>query len=186
MTQIRVGGVNGVGKTTLIDKTLRELRRTGLDVPVIKGSEIMAAFLNVPVDALPEQKDAAREAARLAMYQRISELPSGVRDGHFSVAKSEGGFEYPSSAADKSCVGALVLVEADLNLIAERRVRSGRPHRPADLALIAAHQREERSAANRLAIVLDVPLYFIDNSDSVSSLAVEQLLQIINTHCAQE
>ncbi len=50
MGVIRVGGIHGVGKTTIIKKALE---KNGTSAPIIKGSELMAEFLKISPEQSP-------------------------------------------------------------------------------------------------------------------------------------
>ncbi|HEU5121723.1 MAG TPA: hypothetical protein VFT59_02665 [Candidatus Saccharimonadales bacterium] len=183
MTQIRVGGVYGVGKTTIIERSL-EVLATDRDVqiPKIKGSAIMAKILGIPPDLLPEQPEGSRKLAREMMYEEISRMPDGVRDAHFAVVTERGGYEFPRSNVDRFCVGALVVITADAETIAIRRAAVGRVYRSTDLDDIRQHQQIEAEAAARLANELGVPCYTIDNSAETPEAAVNLLNDIILEH----
>lgn len=183
MPQIRIGGVHGVGKTTLIDASLESLRTDrGLLVERIKGSLIMAEILGVHPDCLPEVPEELRHAAREKMYAEIARKTSGVRDAHFSVLTAGGEYEFPRSETDAQCVGALAVVTADPFVISKRRAELGRSHRTTDVEAITAHQAIELDAAMILAQELGVPLYTIDNSGCTIDEAVSALSDIIVMH----
>ncbi|BDT94142.1 hypothetical protein IFM12275_41180 [Nocardia sputorum] len=183
MGQVRVGGIYGVGKTTVIKACLAGFSEDGIHIPLIKGSEIMARILGIPVDQLPAQSNEARTTARAAMYKEIGEMASGVRDAHFSTVDQYGNVEYPRSEIDVARVTALALVTARPKIIARRRTQIGRPFRPSDLSNIIEHQALEQEAAARLSAELDVPLHMIENNNEDPSLAADLLKQILAAHC---
>ncbi len=183
MTQIRVGGVYGVGKTTIIDKSLEILANThNVQIPKIKGSEIMAKILGIHHDLLPEQSEGSRQLAREMMYEEIARMPHGIRDGHFAVVTERGDYEFPRSPVDHFCVGALVVMTADAEVVAARRAALGRIHRSTDLDDIRHHQQVEADAGAELAEELGVPYYTIDNSTDTPKAAVDLLSGIILKH----
>lgn len=187
MTQIRVGGVYGVGKSTIIDRSLETLASThDVQIPKIKGSEIMAKILGVHHDLLPEQPEGSRRLAREMMYEEISRMPDGIRDGHFAVVTERGDFEFPRSEIDQLCVGALVVVTATAEVVAARRAALGRIHRSTDLGDIRRHQRVEADAGAELAEELGVPYYTVDNSADTPDTAVNLLNDIILEHSTVE
>lgn len=182
MPQIRVGGIYGVGKTTVIDESLEYIiKKYNVTIPKIKGSEIMARILGVHYDLLPEQPAIARRQARKLMYEEIAKIPYGIRDGHFSVITEQKEFEFPQSDIDKMCVGALVVITATAPVIAKRRAALGRAHRSTHITDILTHQDVEVKAAKELSKSLDIPLYVIDNSQS-STIAVNRMSDIIMEH----
>jgi adenylate kinase len=184
VAQIRIGGVYGVGKTTIINAALEDLKsEQRIIVPRIKGSLIMARLLGVQPDQLPEVPEEERQRVREAMYKEIAEIPHGVRDAHFAVLTANGGYEFPRSPVDGRCVGALALVTADAAAIAQRRAGLGRPYRATDHAAIKTHLEVEQAAAEVLAQELAVPLYTIDNSGDTIQPAVSAMQQAILAHC---
>jgi adenylate kinase len=187
MTQIRVGGVYGVGKTTVIDRSLEILADThNVQIPKIKGSEIMAKILGIHHDLLPEQPEESRKLAREMMYEEIARMPDGIRDGHFAVVTERGDYEFPRSPVDHFCVGALIIVTANAEVVAARRAALGRIHRSTDLDDIRRHQRVEADAGAGLAEELGVPYYIVDNSADTPETAVDLLSGIILEHSNAE
>ncbi|GEM_PF-4249928 len=66
MGTIRIGGVHGVGKSTLIEKALKI---SGKKAPIIKGAEIMSDYLKKSPEEFPFISKEARNDARKYMLK---------------------------------------------------------------------------------------------------------------------
>ena len=92
-----IGGVSGVGKTTVVTQTEKLARKCGIRMEKIKGSLILCELASVvtvaELRALPES---VRRALRPEMNRRLYELdrsdPEVIRlaDGHFVYFDIEG------------------------------------------------------------------------------------------------
>ena len=94
MAVIRVGGVYAVGKSTVIEAAKKYTQK---DVPVLKGSIIMARILGVSLEDIPFASPEKRNEARKMMYHELAASRNGVRDGHYCVY-TEAGYEFPFNA----------------------------------------------------------------------------------------
>jgi len=158
MAIIRIGGVHGVGKTTIIEAAKQYADK---DVPLIKGSEIMAKILGISVEEIHEQSPEDRQAAREKMYTELLKITNGVRDGHYCVY-TDTGYEFPFSSADKGRVAVAVALVASPNTVLERRKAIDR-ERPKDINKIKEQIELELFGAEQTAAKLDVPLEVIEN-----------------------
>lgn len=172
---VRVGGVHGVGKSTLIKKALEI---SGINAPVIKGSEIMADYLKISPESLPFIGKQDRGKAREYMYEQFSSFTYGIRDGHFCVY-SDQGYEFPANNKEKMSVTAAVVIVASPLQILFRRRRVVR-RRPLSIFSIIKQQKYEIRAANSYAQKNGIKFYKVRNNDF--DKAVKVLSEIFIAH----
>lgn len=161
MGVVQLGGVHGVGKTTTIEQAAPLCQK---EVPVLKGSVIMARILGVSTEELPFVSPKEREIARAAMFEELATTTNGIRDGHYCVFTAGGGYEFPFNPRDRGVVDVAVLLVASAETVLQRRQLIER-ERPKDLGLIQQHLELEQTAGVHLAQQLDVPLIVIHNED---------------------
>ncbi len=172
--QIKFGGVQGSGKTTIIGELTGCLEKAGVYVPVLKGSLIMAAILGCKPDEISAQDPAKRAQARSDMFERLAREPLGIRDGHFTVPDGRGGYEISDDFVEAT--RGLVVVTASPEVIRERRILTGRVGRELDVHKIAAQQDVELEAAKESAERHGRPLFLLDNNGSVDTLETSKSL----------
>ncbi len=159
--QIKVGGVQGVGKTSFISALSERFEQTGHTIPVIKGSLLMAQVLGCQPDEISKQDPFKRAEARRVMFDQIGQIPLGIRDAHFTVPTHDGTIE--TTEADSAMMAGYVLLIADPEIIRLRRVRSGRD-RVLDIAEIERQQRAEQAAAEHIACSTQKELRIVQNN----------------------
>ena len=175
MAVIRVGGVYAVGKSTVIEAAKKYTQK---DVPVLKGSIIMARILGVSLEDIPFASPEKRNEARKMMYHELAASRNGVRDGHYCVY-TEAGYEFPFSEKDVGVVAVAALIVASPESILERRMSIART-RSTDLDVIQRQIELEETAAKETAKKLSVPLATIDNEDI--NMAAIELGVLYNTY----
>lgn len=171
---IQVGGIPGVGKTT-INKNVEYLaKKQYLKVERVSGSNILRELANVAtieeMRALPED---ARASLRPEMYRRMYENDRNdintirLVDGHFIFfdVKGEKYGVQPLHAADKEQMLAMAVITADPEIILQRRLKDAgiRSDRQLNIGFIKNEQRMELKVARYQASVLGVPLAIINN-----------------------
>ena len=175
MAIIEVGGVYGVGKTTTIE---RAARLTKKEVPILKGSVIMARILGVSTEDLPAQLPEIRSAAREIMFKELNEAKNGVRDSHFCV-DTDNGYEYTFTESDIGLVAAVVLLEASKETVLARRMQI-KQDRSKNIDHIKEHIMLERNAAELFADKLHAPLVIIKNE--LGNAASYQMAEIFDEY----
>lgn len=171
---IRIGGIPGVGKSSIIN-TVSELSHD-LKLPVerVKGGDYLLRLAGVATyDELRKLPEEYRASLRPDMYRLMYEDdrkdPSIIRlrDAHFSLLE-EGQtkiVEFPNQVEDKYQLHNLVLVVADPETILARRKQDiGRSDRSLDIAKIEYEQLIEEEVAKRQASELQMELIIINNS----------------------
>lgn len=166
---VLVGGVHGVGKTSSIEAAKSLVTK---EIPVLKGSEIMARILGVTTEDLPHVPADERKLAREGMYDQLRLATNGVRDCHYCTY-SDTGYEFPfASSTDIGRAAIAVLIEASPEIILERRLNIER-NRPTDIAVIQEQIDFERQGAGFAAMRLEVPLHIIKNDDEPQFASIE-------------
>ena len=175
MALIEVGGIQGSGKSTLINGAKLY---TATSFEVVKRSIILSEILGVPVGREHEVPKTDFEAARNKMRIIIGAINKCVRDTHFSSFEPTPRV-YPIEKEDIGRVAVAVLVSASISSIAKRRADGARLRSTEALVIEQQLELEER-AANQTAIALGVPLIKITNEDYTNSSM--QLAEIIDTY----
>jgi len=184
---VYIGGVPGVGKTTVVTETEQLARDRGIRMEKIKGTPILCELAGVStiaeLRALPES---VRQALRPEMNRRLYEIdradPEVIRlaDGHFVYFDVEGK-EYGVRQIqpwDKEQTTAIAVVVASPSSIFDRRLRdaSGRPDRKQDINFLIREQNMEIDIARSQAKKLNIPFCLIRNEGDEIPTAVETLL----------
>ena len=179
---IYVGGVPGVGKTTIITETEKLARKQGVKIEKIKGSPILCKLAGVDsvakLRALPES---VRRALRPEMYRQLYELdrrdPETIRlaDGHFVYFDVEGK-EYgirQTQPWDKEQLIAIAIIVANPYIILRRRLKDAkyRCDRKLDINFLTREQKMEIDIARSQAKELGIPFCFICNEDKILTAA---------------
>ena len=184
---IYIGGVPGVGKTTVTAGAEELARKRKMRMERIKGTPILCELAGVTtvaeLRALPES---VRRALRPEMNRRLYEIdrmdPEIIRlaDGHFVYFDIEGK-EYGVRQIqpwDKEQMIAIAVVVASSNIILSRRLKdtNDRPDRKHDINFLILEQKMEIDIAVSQAKELGIPFCFIRNEDNESPTAAETLL----------
>lgn len=175
MALIEVGGIQGVGKSTLINGAKLY---TANSFEVVKRSIILSEILGVPAGKEHEVPKAEFEAAHNKMRSMLGAINKCVRDTHFSSFEPTPKV-YPIEKEDIGRVAVTVLVSASTISIAKRRASGARLRSTETLVIEQQLELEER-AANQTAMALGVPLIKITNEDYANSSM--QLAEIIDTY----
>lgn len=173
---IRVGGVPGVGKTTVINEIVEKSSRLGLPVVKIKGAKYLMNVLGVSsyedLRQVPEQD---RAQARPEMYRRMYEDdrkdPNTIRlrDAHYSLWQDGSGFvQFPTLEEDREQMLSMVCLTASEDIILERRRNDGRSDRALDGVVIKRELAKEMEVARKQAESLDINLIQVENVGKIS------------------
>jgi len=184
---VYIGGIPGVGKTTVVTEVEELARKRKIKLEKIKGAPILCELAGVTtvaeLRALPE---GVRRALRPEMNRRLYELDrenSGIirlADGHFVYFDIEGK-EYGVRQVqpwDKEQTIAIAVIVASPDSILSRRLKdvSDRPDRKHNISFLIQEQKMEIDVAVSQAKELNVPFCFIRNEGSESPTAAETLL----------
>lgn len=171
-----VGGVPGVGKTSLLRRHVAEVETRDR---AVSGSSILGAAI-APADfeefdGWPEpQRVAAREeAVRRLEVERRTTLGRLLVDGHYTLRSRRDGQLAPVfTLADRRFYAALVLVEGTVAEVLAWRAGDPRSRGPEDPRSIREHLVAERSEALRLAREMEVPYLVVPADDQVRGVRI--------------
>jgi len=184
---VYIGGVPGVGKTTVVAKTEELAQKHKIRVEKIKGAPILCKLAGVAtvaeLRALPES---VRKVLRPEMNRQLYELdradPGTIRlaDGHFVYFDIKGK-EYGVRQIqpwDKEQMIAIAVIVASPDTILRRRLKEAndRPDRKQDINFLVREQRMEIDVAVSQAKELNIPFCFIRNEGGEAPTAAETLL----------
>jgi len=184
---VYIGGVPGVGKTTVILKTVEIAQKYGIRMKRIEGISILCELAGVATPqelrALPES---VRRALRPEMNKRLYEFdradPEFIRlaDGHFVYFDVEGK-EYGIRQIqpwDKEQTIAIAVIVASPNIILDRRLKeaSDRLDRKLDINFLIQEQNMEIDIARSQAKELGIPFCLMRNEGDEIPMAAETLL----------
>ncbi len=183
---VYIGGVPGVGKTTLVVETEKLARKREVRMETIKGVPILCELAGVTtvaeLRALPES---VRRALRPEMNRRLYELdcrdPETIRlaDGHFVYFDIEGK-EYGIRQIqpwDKKQMLAIVVVIANPYTILHRRLKDtgDRQDRKRNIDFLIQEQKMEVDVAVSQAMELGIPFCFVGNEGHENPTTSEML-----------
>lgn len=169
---IKIGGVHGVGKTTVAEILINDLISFGHDAGGVHGADIMARILGVTMDelrAMPEKrKNEAREKMFREVYKTDLENPDKIiiRDAHFCIRDVNDGKIQPVGLRDddRNQLKAIVLLTAPEEEILKRRNDHGRIDRSLDMDIIREEMENEVKVARQQAEELGIPIFEIENA----------------------
>jgi adenylate kinase len=183
---VYIGGVPGVGKTTVVAETEGLARDRGIKMEKIKGAPILCELAGVVTIAelrvLPES---VRRALRPEMNRRLYELdrsdPEVIRlaDGHFVYFDIEGK-EYgirQIQTWDKEQMLAMAVIVANPYTILHRRLKEAhdRYDRKRNIDFLIQEQKMEVDIATSQAAELGISLCFLSNENGENPTASEML-----------
>jgi len=172
-----VGGIPGVGKTTVIRKVAELATRERLHLEVLGEKQVLCQIVGVQSPKeyarLPVE---IRSKARKKMIDKFYEMDKKdltairIRDDHFTVPREDGSYWVRPLLEDKDQLHmlAFVVITAGPELILQRRIVRGiiRPE-PGffDLNAIIRHQKIEVQIALLQARELQIPIKILENEE---------------------
>lgn len=185
---IYIGGIPGVGKSTLVQTIRIRAIREKISTEVMNGAPILCRLANVEtaeeLRRLPEEK---RKALRPKLYDIIyllmKQKPETIWlfDGHFCYFDWYGkryGVR-PIQSWDKELILGIIVLTAQPETIARRRMKDGRQDRKLDLDFIRKELKKETRIAQSQAQKLKKPIKFIINEDGDTDLNAKEILYLI-------
>lgn len=185
---IRIGGVPGVGKTTVINEIVEKSLQLGLPVVRVKGAEYLMDILGVSTyEQLREVPEQERAQARPEMYKRMYENDRNdpntirLRDAHFSLWQDGFGFvDFPALEEDKSQMLSMVCLTAPETTIYERRRNDSRSDRALEIGIIQKELTKELEVAREQANSLGIDLVQIENIGDISEVCVRVVMETMS------
>lgn len=169
-----VGGISGVGKTTLLQRHVAGEPR---DQQMTGSSVIRQIIAPEGFEALDRWPSAQREQVREASIVRLAAMRAAcpgrlLIDGHFTLRnRGTRALEPVFTPGDRGFYQALVLVDAEAAQVTAQRMRGETRRQNETDAEIEAHLEFERAWAHRLHEQMGVPLLVIADADLERRLA---------------
>jgi len=170
-----VGGISGVGKTTLLQRHVADDPR---DQQVTGSSVIRQIIAPDGFEALDRWPSARREQVREESIARLVAMRAAcpgrlLIDGHFTLRnRGTGALEPVFTPGDRGFYQALVLVDSAVAQVTAQRTRDETRRRSETDAEVEAHLEFERAWAHRLHDQMGVPLLVIADADIERRLTV--------------
>lgn len=185
--KVIITGVPGVGKTSVINESIKRLQAEGVPYQNINFGTFM--FEVAQRDGIVQDRDSMRKLDREAQ-KRLQQLASQA------IAKIEGNVIIDTHASVKTPAGFLaglpewvlrelkpdtiILVETDEDQILKRRLSDATRVRDIEGArAIADHQNFNRAAAAAYATITGCTIKYILNADFLIDRAVEEMMQTL-------
>ena len=172
---VYVGGIPGVGKTTIIKKGV-ELAKREIPLQELEEKKLLCQITGVSsaeeYAKLPLQiRIQARKQLVEVLYNIDTQDPATIRirDDHFTAPKEDGAYWIrPFNQLDKLHMLAFVVIIAEPSIILSRRLAREFLYPESgflDLNEISRHQEIEIKIASSQAEYLDIPLKIIENRE---------------------
>lgn len=192
-----VGGIPGVGKTTIIQEVLRVAQMTDLPVEGMKERKVLYELTNVTSSEqyriLPEvvRAGARREmVARFYIIDREDPKTIRIRDDHFVCLRGDGNLsvrQYEPSDKDQILAMAVVIAEPEVILARRLREMNARLDRGfPDCSILARHQNLEVEMAFSQARNLEVPIQIFNNEEGEIKQLAQTILSFISEVTKQQ
>lgn len=183
---VYIGGIPGVGKTTVIHEVLRISRASGFLIEGMEERKILYKFTSVASSEqyriLPEMVRAEARRKMVAHFYAIDQKDSRtirVRDDHFVCLGGDGNlFIRQCEPTDKDQILAMAVITAEPKIILARRLKEARARLDRgfpDCAILERHQNMEIEIALSQSQNLEIPIQIFNNEDG----EIEKLAQII-------
>lgn len=170
---VKIGGIQGTGKTTITRLTVAKLQELGVEADIIHGAEIMSQIMGVTIEELRKMSDNLKIKAREEMFQQIyAEDRKNIgriilRDAHFSFFdKTLNQFVIvPYRKEDRQQMKAMVVLDIPVEEVINRRKLeiNQRNDRVLDVTIIEREREIELDTARKQAGQLGIPILIIDN-----------------------
>lgn len=182
--RVVISGVAGVGKSTVLD-----LVKKGTDYDVINFGTLM--FEMAKDIGIVQNRDELRKLpvdTQINLQKKasnvIGKMDKVIVDTHMSI-KSHGGFlpGLPEWVLRELKIGAFFIIEADPNLIVERRKSDGtRTRDSATGEDIRTHQEINRYYAAAYSVYTGATVNIIDNPDGKPNIAANTIISRLRTN----
>jgi len=178
---IRIGGVPGVGKTTIINEIVEKSSRLNLPIVKVKGAEYLMDILGIStyeqLRRIPEKERAqARPEMYIRMYKEDRNDPNTIRlrDAHYSLWQNGSGFvDFPIQEEDKKQMLSMVCLTASETTIYERRKNDCRSDRSLEINIIQKELLRELQVAREQAKIIGIDLVQIENTGNISEVCAK-------------
>jgi len=167
-----IGGIPGVGKTTVLEKTGLKVVNFGTVMLELSGLDDRDKIRKLPVE---NQKDLQKKAA-----EQIGSMGRVLVDTHYSI-KTEKGYlpGIPPWVAERIDIEDIIVVEADELQILERRAKDISRSRDIELEGIKEHQMVNRGFAIALAQMKGAVLSIVKNEEGKADECAQRIREIM-------
>lgn len=167
-----IGGIPGVGKTTVLEKTDLKVVNFGTVMLELSGLDNRDEIRKLPVE---KQKDLQKKAA-----EKISSMGRVLVDTHYSIKTGKGYLPgIPPWVAERIEIEDIIVVEADELNIIERRARDMSRSRDRELEGIREHQLVNRGFAIALAQMKGAVLSIVKNEEGKADECAQRIKEIM-------
>lgn len=176
MITIMLGGVSGVGKTTIGKNLMNSCSEKCVFYSIGEFLREEAKLQNATISSLSlsERKDISRRRFYSSLEEaRKSGAQLFILDSHFAVPKKSG-YDYPFGEGIKEDFDAIVILTAPVQEIQKRRMVDKTKNRDLDSNRIDQDQNEVIKRATYLTQITGLPCLFIENiiiDDTVKKIA---------------
>ncbi len=186
---VYIGGISGVGKSTVIKGVLRRLADLEIKAELIRPLPLMAKLANLTEDECRKLPDEIKQSYRPEMRQMTYDIDSSdpntvrIEDNRFVLLNdTDGSFlsRRIERDDDSGHIKLFVLLKADSEIILQRRVEDSakRSDRISDPELIKRQLEDEVSAAEHFSQKQGIPLLQVENAGEID-LVVERIIEKI-------
>ena len=187
---VYVGGIPGVGKTTIIKRSIELAKREDFSIQGLGEKKLLCQIVGVNLTEkyaklLPEIRARARKQLVEIFYNVDTQDPVTIRirDDHFTVPNEDGTYWIrPFNQRDKLHMLAFVVIIAEPNMILQRRLaREFLSSEPNFLNLneISRHQEMEMKIASSQAECLGISFKIVENEEEKIEQASEAFLSFV-------
>jgi adenylate kinase len=153
-----IGGIPGVGKTTVLDMTGLKVVNFGTVMLELSGMSDRDKMRGLPVE---KQRDLQRAAA-----SRIGSMGNVLVDTHYSIKTQKGYLPgIPPWVSELLEIENIIIIESDEISIFERRIKDTGRERKTSLEEIREHQAVNRGFATALAQLKGAVLSILVNEE---------------------
>lgn len=179
MLSIILGGVSGVGKTTVGRFLQISYPRDVVFCSIGDFLRDEAAFLNLPVNSIPllQRKEISRTRFR-SEKEKAKNLSAKlfILDSHFAIPIKDGGYEYPFGESVKNDFDLMVILVANEDIVLKRRELDASRNRELNAERIRLDQNAIVNRAKELSLITGTPCFFINNEDI--QITSEKMMQL--------
>jgi len=184
-----VTGVPGVGKSTIIDGALKQLKAQGVEYGFMNYGDIMLDLMRESLSVSDRdvmrmvstgpyreiQREAAKRIAGAAGKKPI------LVDTHCLVKKPEGYYPgLPRWVLEELNPESIVIIEATPEEVAGRRTKDAARRRDKELLdAVMEHQLLNRASATAYAVLTGATVRIIHNRDGKLSKAVKEMVEAL-------
>ncbi len=178
--KVIIGGIPGVGKTTVLDELVREgFRVENYGDAMLK--EAVAKDYAKNRDELRKLPIEKQKEIQMKAAERLSQINEVIIDTHFSV-NTRGGYlpGLPVSVLESIHPDLLISIEADPLEVFERRKNDPRRNRDKDsLERIRAHLEANRSYGITYSAMTGSPLLVVMNENGRAKEASARIISVL-------